>query len=77
MSTFKQTGKGTWTYRGFRVHRHKGNRFTYRTQIYQADVALGSRVVMLSAPSLAELKWKIDRSIDEGGMPSDMDTAEP
>ena len=66
---FRQTGRGKWTYLGFQVHRHKGTRFNNRAQAYRTDVSLGDEVIMLSAPSLSELKWDIDRLIGEGGVP--------
>ena len=69
MSTIERTGREEWTYLGFRIRRHKGNRFTFRTRVCRSDVALGGRMVTLSAPSLTELRWKIDRSISEGGVP--------
>ena len=73
MSAFERTGRGEWTYLGFRVHRDKGSHFTYRTQVYRPDVAPGRRAVTLSASSLSELKWQIDRAIGEGGVPPGMD----
>ncbi|MDE0282298.1 MAG: hypothetical protein OXN16_14700 [Gammaproteobacteria bacterium] len=76
MSALERTGRGEWAYLGFRIRRHKGARFTFRTQVYRSDVGLDGRVVTLSAPSLAELRWKIDRSIDEGGAPPGMDPSE-
>lgn len=49
---------------------------TNRVQSYRTDVALDGGVVTLSAPSLSELKWEIDRAVGEGGVPSIPGTAE-
>lgn len=70
-SAFRRTGRGTWTYRDFQVHRHKGSQFNNRAQAYRTDVSLGGEVITLSAPSLSELKWDIDRLVAEDGVPSD------
>ena len=76
-SAFRRTGRGTWTYRDFQVHRHKGSQFNNRTQAYRTDVSLGDEVITLSAPSLSELKWEIDRLIGEGGVPSESPSPNP
>ena len=68
-NAFRRTGRGTWTYRDFQVHRHKSSQFNNRSQAYRTDVSLGDEVITLSAPSLSELKWEIDRLIGEGGAP--------
>lgn len=49
---------------------------TNRVQSYRTDVALDGGVITLSAPSRSELKWEIDRVVDEGGVPSVPGTAE-
>lgn len=74
-NAFRKTGRGTWTYLGFQVRRHKGDQFANRTQVYRANVSLGDEVITLSAPSLSELKWEIDRLAGEGGVPSGPDMA--
>ena len=73
---FRPIGRGAWTYLGFQVHRSKGHQLTNRVQSYRTDVALDGGVVTLSAPSLSELKWEIDRAVGEGGVPSIPGTAE-
>ncbi len=76
-SAFRRTGRGKWTYRGFQVHRHNGTQFNNRAQTYRTDVSLGDEVIMLSAPSLSELKWEIDRLAGEGGQPSESPSSQP
>ncbi|MDE0716171.1 MAG: hypothetical protein OXI10_15100 [Gammaproteobacteria bacterium] len=73
MSSFRQTRQGEWTYLGFKVSRDKGSHFTYRTQVCRPDGAPGCRTVTLSASSLSELKWQIDRAVAEGSVPPGMD----
>ncbi len=76
-NAFRRTGRGTWKYLGFQVHRHKGNQFNTRAQAYRTDVSLGDEVITLSAPSLSELKWEIDRLAGEGGQPSESPSPQP
>lgn len=73
---FRPAGRGAWTYLGFRVRRCKGDRVAGRVQSYGTDAALDGEAVTLSAQSLSELKWEIDRLVGEGGVPSVPGTAE-
>ncbi len=73
---FRPVGRGAWTYLSFRVRRSKGDRFASRVQVYRTDVVLDDGVVTLSAQSLSELKWEIDRLVGEGGVPSVSDPAD-
>ena len=59
------------------VRRYKGIRYTNRAQAYRTDVSLGDEVITLSAPSLSELKWEIDRLAGEGGQPLESPSPQP
>ncbi len=76
-SAFRRTGRHTWIYLDFQVRQYKGTRYTNRAQIYRTDVSLGDEVITLSAPSLSELKWEIDRLAGEGGQPSESPSSQP
>ncbi len=76
-SASRRTGRHTWTCLDFQVRRYKGIRYTNRAQAYRTDVSLGDEVIKLSAPSLSELKWEIDRLAGEGGVPSESPSPQP
>lgn len=47
MNPFKKTGRGEWVYLGFRIRRHKGSRFTFRTQVYPHNTPHTTQSVLI------------------------------